>query len=271
MKNILVLILLITSQTVFSQLTAGEYTIKSIKVNTKHSDYGASYFGPNKVIFASSKKDAKKLRNKFKSNRDDAPKYDLYEGYLNHNGEINYTKKILNSFITKYNESNVSFTPDLNYVYFTQNNIKKGKYIKDESNWVNLKIYRAQVMTNGDWVNVVSLPFNADSYSCAHPSVSEDGKILFFTSDMPGTQGKSDIYWVTILKNGKYGPPQNIGSHVNSQYKENFPYVDGNLLYFSSDRPSSYGGMDIYMIALDRPDSKPTNLGFPINSKSDDF
>lgn len=271
MKNLIVFFFLFVYQFSYSQLTAAKYSIKNISVNTKYSDYGTSYFGPNRIIFASSKKDAKKLKNKFKSNKDNAPKYDLYKGFLNHSGEINYTEKILNNFTTKYNESNVSFTPDLRHVFFTQNNIKKGKYVYDDSNWMNLKIYRADVKTNGDWTNIVSLPFNEDTYNCAHPSVSEDGKILFFTSDMPGSYGESDIYWVTILKDGKYGTPQNIGSHVNSKYRENFPYVDGNILYYSSDRPSSFGGLDVFMVALDRVDSKPTNLGNKINSPSDDF
>jgi outer membrane protein OmpA-like peptidoglycan-associated protein len=271
MKYIGLILTFFVFQISYAQLTAAKYSIKNISVNTKYSDYGTSYFGPNRIIFASSKKDAKKLRNKFKSNQDNAPKYDLYKGFLNHNGEINYIKKILNNFTTKYNESNVSFTPDLRHVYFTQNNIKKGKYIYDDKDWMNLKIYRADVKTNGNWTNIVSLPFNDDAYSCAHPSVSEDGRILFFTSDMPGSYGQSDIYWVTILKDGKYGTPQNIGSHVNSRYRENFPYVDGNILYYSSDRPGSIGGLDIFMVALDRPDSKPTNLGDNINSRSDDF
>ncbi len=270
-KSILFVIIVLFFQSTFSQLTAAKYSINNIKVNTKYSEYGTSYFGPNRIVYASSKLDGKKLRNKFNNNKDDAPRYDLFEGFLNHNGEINYTKKIMNQFITKYNESNVAFTPDLKYVYFTQNNIIKGKYVKDGNDWINLKIYRAQVNTNGEWTNIVSLPFNNDSYSCAHPTISEDGRILFFTTDMSGTYGKSDIYWVTISEDQKYGTPQNIGAHVNSSARENFPYVDGNILYFSSDRQESKGGLDVFMVALDRPNSKPVNLGTTINSTYDDF
>jgi len=270
LKNLVLLFLLFVFQFSFSQLVAAKYSINNIRVNTKYSDYGTSYFGPNRIIFASNYSDAKKNRGN-NSKNDNTPKYDLFKGMLNYNGEINSTKKILNNFTTKYNESNVSFTPDLKYVYFTQNNLKKGKYIKDDSNWINLKLYRAQIMTNGDWENIVSLPFNDDSFSCAHPSVSEDGKILFFTSDMPGSYGQSDIYWVTILKNGKYGIPQNLGLHVNSEARENFPFVDGNILYFSSDRSDTKGGLDVYMVEIDHPNSTPTNIGLPINSKDDDF
>lgn len=269
--RILVLLLLLLSQTAFSQLKAAKYTIHNVKANTKYSDFGAAFFGPNKIIYASSKRDGKKLRNKFKKKQTLNTRYDLYEGFLNMKGEINYTKKILNNFTTKYNESNVSFTPDLKHVYFTQNNIKHGKYIKDANNWINLKIYRADVKSNGEWTNIVSLPFNNDSYSCAHPSVSEDGKLLFFSSDMPGTTGQSDIFWVQIFEDGTYGKPENIGTFVNSKYRESFPYVDGDILYFSSDRPESMGGMDVFMVALDQPNSTPVNLGNTINSPYDDF
>jgi len=139
------------------------------------------------MIFASSKIDGRSLRNKFKIQKDDLPRYNLFKGFVNLNGEITDVIKFENNFITKYNGSNVSFTPDLKYVYFTQNNNRDGKYIKNKSEWINLMIYRAKVQSNGEWTNIVSLPFNNDNYSCAHPSVSEDGKILFLTSDMPSS------------------------------------------------------------------------------------
>lgn len=274
MKKLLVFISLFLFHTAFGQLSAAEYTINNIKANTKYSDYGTAYFGPNRIVFASSKLDRKILRNKFKRKTEvdeNFPYYDLFKGYLNHNGEINYTKKLLNQFVTKYNESNVSFTPDLRYVYFTQNKIEDGKYEKDEGDWVPLQIYRASVMTNGEWTNITSLPFNLHNYNFANPSVSEDGKILFFASDMPGSYGQSDIYWVTILDNERYGEPQNIGTQVNSAARETFPYVDGNILYFSSDKPGTKGGLDIFMVPLDDPYAKPINLGSPINSRYDDF
>ncbi len=271
-KLFLILFILLTNQ-LFGQLSAANYSIENISINSKYSDYGTSYFGPNRIIFASSKVDARGVKSKFKKkrNQDDVPKYDLYKGYVDHKGQINHAKRVMNQFITKYNESNVSFTPDLKYVYFTQNNIRKGKYVKNESDWVNMNIYRATMKSNGEWDNVVSLPFNNSNYSCAHPSVSEDGKMLFFASDMPGTKGQSDIYWVTILENGQYGEPQNIGSHVNSIAKENFPYVDKNILYFSSNRTGTVGGLDVFMVALDDPNATPVNLGSTINSAFDDF
>lgn len=264
--------LLITNNAISQEILA-EYSIKNLNVNTKHSDYGATFFGANKIYFASSKVDASSLGYKIGkiTNSDDIAKYDLYKGSIAQNGEIVDISKVMNQFVTKYNESNASFSNDLRHVYFTQNNIKDGKYIEDDQRDVNMKIYRADVQPNGEWTSIISLPFNSDKYSCAHPAVSEDNKILFFSSDMPGTFGQSDIYWVTINDDGSYGKPQNIGKQVNSRSRENFPYIDGYRLYFSSDRKGTSGGLDIFMIKLDEPDAVPVNLGVPLNSAFDDF
>lgn len=259
--------------TVFSQEILAEYTIKNININSKHSDYGVSFFGTDRIYFASSKVDAGSLKYKINklTDRDGVAMYDIYKGSITPNGEIVHISKVMNQFVTKYNESNTSFSTDMRYVYFTQNNIKNGKYVEDGNRSVNMKIYRADVQPNGEWNNITSLPFNSDNYSCAHPSVSEDNKILFFSSDMPGSYGQSDIYWVTIDENGNYGKPQNIGKQVNSRSRENFPFVDGNRLYFSSDRKGTKGGLDVFMVRLDEPDAVPVNLGAPINSAFDDI
>ncbi len=271
--QIIFIFLFLSSPVISAQLIGAEYSIKSVSANTKYSDYGATFFGPNRVVFASNAKESKMLKGRMKKNKspDELPKFDLYTGYLSNNGEIQYVTPVFSQTSNKYNESNVAFTPDLKYVYFTQNNIKGKKYVADKNNWINLKIYRAEIKQGNQWVNVEELPFNSDDYSCAHPSLSEDGRILFFTSDMPGTYGQSDIYWITVNDDGTFGTPHNLGSTINSRYKENFPYIDGNILYFSSDRPGGKGGLDIYMVSLDETIGSPACLNPPVNSPYDDF
>jgi outer membrane protein OmpA-like peptidoglycan-associated protein len=256
-----------------AQNVSAKYSVKNIKANTKRSDYGTTFFGPNRVYFASNHEASRSLGGKLNNFADtyEAPNYDLYKGLVAQTGEIDYIEKVIIAEASKYNKSNAAFSPDMRYVYFTQNNIVDGKARKDNNGNVNMKIYRANVSVNGQWSNIISLPFNSDDYSCTHPSVSEDNRILFFASDMPGSYGASDIYWVTIDFDGNYGEPQNLGDNVNTGYRENFPYVDKNILYFSSDRSDSKGGLDVYLVKLDEPDSKPMNLGTPINSTSDDF
>jgi outer membrane protein OmpA-like peptidoglycan-associated protein len=169
------------------------------------------------------------------------------------------------SFDSNFNQSNVTFSKDLKTVYFTQNNGSRRR------GTLFLKLYKASVSKKGDWYDVKELPFNSDNYSCAHPTLSDDGKKLYFSSNMPGGFGKSDIYVVEILGENSYGKPKNLGGYVNSPGRDNFPEINNGLLYFSSDRLGGLGGLDVYMVPTQDMFVKPTNVGPPVNSKYDDF
>lgn len=123
--------------------------------------------------------------------------------------------------------------------------------------------------------NIRPFEYNNQQYSVAHPSISRDGKYLFFASDMPGGQGGSDIYYCENV-DGKWGSPVNLGSKVNSPSKENYPYIHpSGRLYFTSDRPGNadfLGGMDVYYSSLVYGEwDYPVPLPSPVNSRSDDF
>ncbi|MCD8529505.1 MAG: hypothetical protein LRY25_01730 [Flavobacterium sp.] len=126
--------------------------------------------------------------------------------------------KIFNS-----NESTAILTQDGLTLYFTRNNFKKRQQKKNAKDEVLLKIYSAR-FKNGQWTDVVELPFNSDHYNCAHPALSADEKTLYFTSNMPGTMGQSDLYRVDILENGTFGTPENLGSTINTEGRETFPF-----------------------------------------------
>src|SRR5690606_6003555 len=137
-----------------------------------------------------------------------------------------------------------------------------------------LTLYKATKSDENSWGNIVELPFNNDKYSVAHPALSKDGKRLYFSSDMPGTLGMSDLWYVDILGNDSYGTPVNLGPEINTEARESFPFIsEKNNLYFSSDGRSGLGGYDIFVTPLDDA-GKPgtiTNLGAPSNSDQDDF
>ena len=96
---------------------------------------------------------------------------------------------------------------------------------------------------------------------------------LYFVSDREGGYGQTDIYYVDILENGKYGEPQNLGPLVNTQGREMFPFIDkDNTLYFSSDGFLNLGLLDIFKSdILNGVEADPINLGEPFNSGYDDF
>lgn len=272
MKNIL-LVLILISTFGFSQSTAGEYVVKNLSSNSKNSDFGTAFYGEDKIIFSSSRNDGNKiLKSKWKENNQ--PFLDLYIGTIKEDGIIVDVEKFANNVNTKFHEASVSFTPDQKLVYFTRDNFLNKKLGKDDKGTTNLAIYSALVALDGSWSDIKSMPFNNESYSCGHPSINEDGTKLYFTSDMPGTYGKTDIFVVDILPNGTYGIPRNLGRKVNTLGKEMFPYIDSeNVLYFSSDtRENVMGGLDVYAVKIyEKAISESLHLGAPINSEFDDF
>lgn len=120
------------------------------------------------------------------------------------------------------------------------------------------------------------MPFNSNNYNVAHPALSADEKTLFFVSNMPGTVGniESDIFKVSINKDGSYGKPINLGTKINTEGRETFPFItENNELYFASDGHPGLGGLDVFVAQLLPDGSVGTikNVGKPINSNHDDF
>lgn len=262
-KFIAVFFLFFISSLVFSQLTAASYSINNLVANSKNSDFGTTFYGQNKIVFSSSRK-APGVSNK-KWDGNDQPFLDLYIGDVNSKGEIINVKPFSKSVNSKYHDAMVAFSPDLKDVYFTSNN-----YLHGELKSNNLKIFKATIGGNGHWTNIVTLPFNSDDYSTGQPSLSKDGKKLYFVSNMPGGYGDTDVYVVSVNE-GHYGAAKNLGPTINSKYKEYTPYVDGDILYYSSNRPKGNGALDIYMAKIDGSLEAPINLGKPMNSRGDDI
>ncbi len=259
-------------------------SVRNLAINTKYSDFGG--FIHNDEFYFASARPVKFRRNRiYKWN--DQPFLNLYKSTpeIEEVEELDGTKSrvlevesrdILSRPVnTRYHESNAVFTKDGSTMYFTRVNSKNGKKaVADKRDIVNLKLYRA-VLKGGKWADVTELPFNSDDYSVGHPALSPDEQTLYFTSDMPGGYGLTDIYKVAIMGNGEdYGKPINLGSTINTQGKEMFPYVTGdNTLYFASDGHPGLGLLDIFeskMMSGERF-GKPVNLDYPFNSERDDF
>ena len=244
------------------------YRIKNLDVNTEYSDFGVSYYGGD-AIYASSKKENNKSRKNWTNGQ---PFLELFRGVIDGTGEIIDSNPFSDKVNTQYHESNAVFTKNMRTVYFTRNNYFHNHYGKDTLGWNNLKMYRADVDEAGEWGNITPMPFNNDNYSAGHPTLSLDEKTLYFTSDMPGSMGMTDIFRSSINSDGSYGPPMNMGSQVNTTGKEMFPFVSENgNLYFSSDSRGGHGGLDVYVVSLHDGTQVPVNLGVPINSSKDDF
>ncbi|WP_396601718.1 OmpA family protein [Algibacter sp. R77976] len=240
-----------------------DFELVNLDINTAFSDFGTSTYNGH-LIFASSKDIDEDI---YKWN--EQPFLDLFE--LNEDGTVTEVNGAVN---TKYHESSTSFSKDGKTAYFTRNNFFKGKFKRSNEKINGLKIYKA-TLVDSVWTNIESMPFNNDDYNVAHPALSADEKKLYFASDMAGTQGASDIFVVDINEDGTYGEPINLGPKVNTEGRENFPFVsEKGILYFSSDGHVGLGGLDVYRVEVDKLSEASTqilNIGKPINSPKDDF
>ena len=246
--------------------------IMNDNVNTEYSDFGPNYYtkeGQTQLTFASARKNMASLNKGFQW--DGSHFLDAYSSQLGGDGESVKVSKFDKGVKSKYHEGPISFSNDGNKLYLTRSNYLNKKKGKDSDNHNNLKLYIADLKEDGTWGELVDFPYNSDAYSLGHATVTEDGTTMYFTSDMPGTVGLSDI-WKSTLVNGKWSTPVNM-KDINTEGREMFPYISkSGTLYFSSDGHLGLGGLDVYRAgAKGEGFGKPENMGYPLNTNFDDF
>lgn len=269
-KNITLLLIVLFAFTVKSQTV--NYTVKNIKVNNKYSNFGTTFYGEDKVVYASPRKKSYIIRNNWDGNNQ--PFLDLFIGDIAKDGELINVKEFSNNLNTRYHEADVAFTKDKKTVYFSRNNYFDKTLTRDSLGVGLIQLYRAKIQPNGEWFEVEPMPFNSDHYDTGHPTLSADEKTLYFISNMPGSIGKTDVFKAAIHENGTIGNAINLGPKINTPEREMFVSISGNdELYFSSDgRNDGLGGLDVYVSQITNNNfSEPKNVGKPVNSEKDDF
>lgn len=170
-----------------------------------------------------------------------------------------------------YHDGPVTFFQEGKRIAFTRNLVVDGKPAKDEMGRVNLELYFASLGNTRALNDLYAFPYNSRAYSIAHPWVSEDGTVLYFSSNTPGGYGGADLYMSQFI-NGKWTQPENLGAGVNTAGDEFSPFLWQDQLFFSSDGLGGFGGLDNYIAVLKEGKfMNPENLGFPLNSSRDDF
>lgn len=249
---------------------SGRYRIENAGINSEYSDYGSTFY-EGQLIFTSARNTGSIFSKKHSWT--DQSYTNLYSVEITDAGNLEEPEKFSKSVNSKYHEATPIFTKDGKTMYFTRNNFLDGKKSKDNDQAILLKLYSA-TKSGDQWGNIIELPFNSNDYSVAHPALSPDEKTLYFASDMPGTLGQSDIFKVSINSDGTFGTPENLGSEVNTEGKETFPFItDTNELYFASDGHPGLGGLDVFVTQLKENSTTGTvkNVGEPVNSAMDDF
>jgi outer membrane protein OmpA-like peptidoglycan-associated protein len=242
------------------------YTISKSDVSSDKTDFGAVLTNDNNVYFASARNTSK--RN---SNFNEEPYLDIYKATYNANGTISDAVAVEN-LNTKWHDGPVSITSDGNTMYYGSESFNEKEFTKDKAKNAKFgKIYLYKATKEGDkWVNSKPLPFNNKGYDVRNPSISKDGKTLYFSSNMPGGFGGEDI-WKVSVNADEYGTPENLGAKVNTEANESFPFItDDNILFFSSNGKQGFGGLDVFKMDLNKG-TEAMNVGEPVNTSKDDF
>jgi hypothetical protein len=198
-----------------------QYTIEKLPFcKTDYDEFSPAYFNDSIVFCANWKNDV--LVSYSDTSENPKKLLDLYITKLLENKKWQFPERI-NGLNTLFNEGPASFFDGGNEVAFTRNiySVKKfGNYNKTGN---NAGIFFANNV-NEKWTDIRPFEYNSNEYNLMHPSVSEDGKDMYFASDMPGGYGGFDIY-VTHFKNNKWTKPVNLGPNINSDYNEAFPFI----------------------------------------------
>ncbi len=241
-------------------------------INTKSTDYSPAFY-QNGIVFVSSSKKMGAIDPNTGETFSD-----LYFSPFDPEG-MPTIKNIFSLDLrnSKMHEGPVTFSSNFRTMYYTQNNQKGGVQKADNKGLSRLKIYEAR-KSQYDWLPMGELPFNNANYSCTHPSLSPDGKRLYFASDMPGGKGGFDIYFVEKQADGAWGQPINVAV-VNSEKTDMFPFIhaNGDLYFSSTGQAENKGGLDIYKLPKDGSEvvnqeifnSPEDDLSFVINDELD--
>jgi outer membrane protein OmpA-like peptidoglycan-associated protein len=253
----------LTESQVIDSPDSSAYTITKININSPEADICAVPY-QNGIVFSSSR------NNSPRSSQKDAwtgQKYLSIYYAKGNQAQFNKPEIFASSIQKKFNNGPVSFTKSGDEIYFTINTPNK-----DRAGNVNIRkldIFISKINGN-KFSTPLPFPYNNNKYSCAHPAISKDGNVLYFSSDMNGTFGGMDL-WVSKKENGLWSVPENLGENINTPGNEIFPVINGSTLFYSSDGATGIGGLDIFSSEIDGENySVPKNL-VQFNSSDDDF
>ena len=245
------------------------FNVQNLAINSEVSDFGGTL--KNGKLYITSARNS----NRKTYGWNEEPFLDIYTAYVNDDGEFQTPSIIEQNINTKYHEGTVSFSPDGNTMYFSRESFYEKVYERDSITKYKISVLNLYKSINqeGQWSEAEPLSLNGENYSVKNPSVSADGKTLYFASDKTGGYGNFDIYSAPIDENGSVGDATNLGQKLNTEGQEMFPFISANnTLYFSSNGHLGLGGLDVFFAKIvDGKVGPIRNVGIPVNGNADDF
>ncbi|CAM3798167.1 OmpA family protein [Flavobacterium cucumis] len=241
-----------------------KFLLKDAGINSELNEIGGAFFKSKYIILSNKKR--RFAKETFNQNSKQ-PNNNLYCVDIKEDESLFFPVLFSKALDSENEEGSLTFSPDQNTVYYSKQNPNNSQVFS---------LYKAELNEDDvkKWINITLLEVVPSNYSIETPSVSSDGKHLFFASNMPGGYGGFDLYQAAILENGKIGKPTNLGSRVNTSLDEKYPFLssDNQYLYFSSKGHQSFGGFDIFRSPkVDNNFLQAINLGSELNSKGNEI
>ena len=257
-KVLIIVFLFFTFLNIISQ----EVKIVPLKIGKKTENVFASDFFDDKIYFCSDRKIKSKVKTQNENNTNFFSIYSI--GYDYKNGKLMDEMMLDSSVNSVLNEGPISFNDSSKIGCFSSN-------IPNENiEELILGLYQTKYNENGTFQERSRIFEDIEGFNLAHPTISSDGKVLVFSSDLKGKGIQTNLYW-SFFQDGKWTEPQ-ILEGINTDSTETLPHFHYNTLYFASNRAGGLGGLDIYKSKFSSNSfSEPQLLPAPINSEFDDF
>jgi tetratricopeptide (TPR) repeat protein len=245
------------------------YATRQLNINTPLGEMCPVAYG-NGIVFTSNRRTVKAVQEV--NAKLNTPFYQLYSSFWKKDSTMQWGSVLgkpvpfAGTIKSRFNTGPVAFYNNGKQMVFVASSEKS-----EQNGQSTLGLYFASLEGN-QWKITSSFPHNGAAFSIRDVTISEDGKQLFFSSEMKGGFGGSDIY-SSKWSDSRWSKPSNLGEVINTSKDEVFPYLhmDGNL-YFSSNGQAGVGQLDIFKSEIKAEGfSEPENVGYPINSGFDDF
>lgn len=255
---------LVAQGTLMTTVVNGEIEIENCaRINDAETQFGPAIYGDDLVFLTRPKRgDINPLTRK--------TYFKLFRAPISRDGMPGNPKSFSVELNSNYNEGPVSFTQEDQVIFLTRTLLNSGATVEDPTGKANLGIYSAY-RAEYDWAGIRSLPFNGKNFSNQHPTVTPNGRRVFFASNREGGYGGYDLYF-SDFREGRWSAAINLGPEVNTEGNEAFPHIHpSGRLFFASDGHGGMGGYDLFLINLSsRRWGDVINLPAPVNSVSDD-
>ena len=245
--------------------------VRKLPINSEQADLAPAVMN-DLLLFSSARGEGVGGKSKYKWDRE--PFLNIYSALLK--GETATDPMVMRKELnSRFHDGSASFDSTRQRLYITRDNYYYGKLLKASNGEVKLGIYSTDITTGEfgqpEWGPLVPFEHNDPEFSVGQPSISPDGRRMYFVSDRPGGSGGTDI-WYSDDVQGEWGEPKNLGTMVNTPGSEMYPFITADsTLYFSSTGHPGLGGYDIFSVRLTSAGpGRVFNLGYPMNTTHND-